>query len=140
MLRVKASFIAGFALCFVLCASLAQAGSIWTVRIKNDGKETLTVRQVKSLCWFPGSFEKPSLIKPGVSQELFSEMDDKGKCNTGTNKEWYQEIEVKSAEKTYHYTFTFDKKRMRAKGDWNSLTCDAPSACCSACRVSIEID
>lgn len=125
---------------FLTWCGLAQAGSIWTVRIKNDSKEPLTVRQLQSKCWLPGAFDKPSVIKPGVSQELFSEMDDKGKCSTGSNKEWSQEIEIKSAEKTYHYIFSFDKKKMRAKGDWSSLTCDAPSACCSACRVSIEID
>lgn len=123
-----------------LFATPAQAGTIWNVRIKNSGKEQLVVRQVQSKCWLPGSFEKPSTVRPGESQELFSEMDDLKACSIGVNKEWSQDIEIKSPSKTYNYTLSFDKKKLRSKGDWSSLTCDAPSACCSSCRVSIEIN
>jgi|GEM_PF-6540434 len=127
--------------CATLLASQALAGTRWEVRIKNNSSNQLTVTQEKSACWRPGSFEKPSSVRPGESQEFFSEMDDLKECSSSVNKEWYQDIVVKSENgKTHKYKFSFNKRSLRASGDWASLSCDKPSACCSTCRVSISID
>jgi len=137
---VKATRIALCVLLLGLCPAPAAAGTIWNVVIKNKGHEPIVVRQTQSKCWLPGSFEKPLTIRPGESQELFSEMDDLKACNTSVNKEWFQELEVKSSSKTRQLVFSFNKKRFNAKGDWFGLKCDAPSACCSTCRISYEFD